>query len=37
MVIDAGLDRADVADRLTASYCVLAPRKLAAQVEHPRG
>jgi hypothetical protein len=35
MVIDAGVDWAEVAELLTDSYCLLAPRKLAASVVRP--
>ncbi|NJP35436.1 MmcQ/YjbR family DNA-binding protein [Micromonospora thermarum] len=35
MVVDDGLDWAEVAELLTESYCRLAPRKLAARVAPP--
>jgi hypothetical protein len=35
MVLDAATDWAEVAELLTESYCVLAPKKLAAQVARP--
>jgi YjbR protein len=35
MAIDAGTDWAEVAELLTDSYCLLAPRKLADQVARP--
>ncbi|HEX6422715.1 MAG TPA: SET domain-containing protein-lysine N-methyltransferase [Acidimicrobiales bacterium] len=35
MVLEAGLDRAQVAELVTDSYCVVAPRKLAALVHRP--
>jgi hypothetical protein len=35
MVIDAGVDWDEVAELLTESYCLLAPRKLVALVDRP--
>ena len=35
MVLDDGVDWDEVAELLTESYCVLAPKKLAAQVDRP--
>jgi hypothetical protein len=35
MVLDTGVDWAEVAELLIESYCVLAPRKLAQSVERP--
>ncbi|MBE1491078.1 MmcQ/YjbR family DNA-binding protein [Plantactinospora soyae] len=35
MVLDDGVDWAEVAELLTESYCVLAPKKLAAKVDRP--
>lgn len=35
MVLDDGVDWTEVAELLTESYCVLAPRKLAARVDRP--
>lgn len=35
MVIDAGVDWDEVAELLTESYCLLAPKKLVAQVDRP--
>ena len=35
MVIDAGVDWGEVAELLTESYCIRAPRKLAARVDRP--
>ncbi|GAA2070766.1 MmcQ/YjbR family DNA-binding protein [Actinomadura alba] len=35
MVLDTGVDWDEVAELLTESYCVLAPRKLVALVERP--
>ena len=35
MVIDAGVDWSEVAELLTESYCVQAPKKLVAQVDRP--
>ena len=37
MVIDAGVDWAEVGELLTESYCIVAPKKLAAQVDRPEG
>jgi hypothetical protein len=36
MSLDAGTDWDDVAALVVESYCVLAPKKLSAQVERPR-
>jgi hypothetical protein len=35
MVLDGDVDWAEVAELLTESYCVLAPKKLVAQVDRP--
>jgi predicted DNA-binding protein (MmcQ/YjbR family) len=35
MVIDAGVDWAEVAELLTESYCLVAPKKLVAKVDRP--
>jgi predicted DNA-binding protein (MmcQ/YjbR family) len=35
MVIDDDVDWTEVAELLTESYCLLAPKKLAAQVDRP--
>ena len=35
MVLDAGVDWGEVAELVTESYCVLAPKKLVALVERP--
>jgi hypothetical protein len=35
MVLDDGVDWAEVAELLTESYCVLAPKKLVALVDRP--
>ena len=35
MVIDAGIDWDEVAELLTESYCVLAPKKLVGLVDRP--
>jgi hypothetical protein len=35
MVLDAATDWAEVTELVTDSYCVLAPKKLAAQVDRP--
>jgi hypothetical protein len=35
MVLDGSTDWEEVGELLTESYCVLAPKKLAAQVERP--
>ena len=35
MVIDAGVDWDEVAELLTESYCLLAPKKLVALVGRP--
>lgn len=35
MVLDDGVDWTEVAELLTESYCVLAPKKLAARVDRP--
>jgi predicted DNA-binding protein (MmcQ/YjbR family) len=35
MVIDAGVDWAEVQELVTDSYCLLAPKKLAARVDRP--
>jgi hypothetical protein len=35
MVLDATTDWAEVAELVTESYCVLAPKKLVAQVDRP--
>jgi hypothetical protein len=37
MVLDGGVDWSEVAELLTESYCVLAPKKLAAMVDRPAG
>ncbi|MFG3577975.1 MmcQ/YjbR family DNA-binding protein [Micromonospora chersina] len=37
MVLDDGVDWAEVGELLTESYCVLAPKKLAALVDRPSG
>lgn len=37
MVLEAGVDWDEVAELVTESYCVLAPRKLVALVERPEG
>jgi len=37
MVLDADTDWDEVAELLTESYCVLAPKKLVAQVNRPAG
>jgi hypothetical protein len=37
LVIDEGADWGEVAELLTDSYCVLAPKVLRAQVERPSG
>ncbi len=37
MVVDDGIDWDEVAELLTESYCVLAPKRLAAHVAGPRG
>jgi hypothetical protein len=37
MALDAGVDWDEVAELLTESYCVLAPKKLVALVERPTG
>lgn len=37
MVLDADVDWIEVGELLTESYCVLAPKRLAALVEHPPG
>jgi hypothetical protein len=37
MVLDDGVDWAEVRELLTESYCVLAPKRLAAQVDRPPG
>ncbi|MFR9775590.1 MmcQ/YjbR family DNA-binding protein [Micromonospora sp. MS34] len=37
MVLDDGVDWVEVAELLTESYCVLAPKKLAALVDRPSG
>jgi hypothetical protein len=37
MVLDAGVDWDEVAELLTESYCVLAPKKLGELVERPSG
>jgi len=37
MVIDDGVDWREVAELLTESYCLLAPKKLAALVDRPSG
>ncbi|MEU9828047.1 MmcQ/YjbR family DNA-binding protein [Micromonospora chersina] len=37
MVLDDGVDWAEVGELLTESYCVLAPKKLAALVDRPAG
>ena len=36
MALDAGTDWGDVAQLVTESYCVVAPKKLVAQVDRPR-
>jgi hypothetical protein len=35
MVLDDGIDWDEVAELLTESYCVLAPKRLAALVQRP--
>jgi hypothetical protein len=35
MIINAGTDWDEVADLITGSYCLLAPKKLAALVDRP--
>jgi predicted DNA-binding protein (MmcQ/YjbR family) len=35
MVIDTAVDWSEVRELLTESYCVMAPKKLAAQVDRP--
>jgi predicted DNA-binding protein (MmcQ/YjbR family) len=35
MVLDVGVDRDEVAELLTESYCVLAPKKLVDLIERP--
>ena len=35
MVLDGATDWAEVAELLTESYCIMAPKKLAALVERP--
>lgn len=35
MVLEAGVDWDEVAELVTESYCLLAPRKLVAQVDRP--
>jgi hypothetical protein len=35
MVLDDGVDWKEVAELLTESFCILAPKKLAAQVDRP--
>lgn len=35
MVIDSGVDWTEVQELVTDSYCLLAPKKLAAEVDHP--
>jgi hypothetical protein len=37
MVLDAETDWDEVGELLTESYCVLAPKKLVAQVDRPEG
>lgn len=37
MVLDAGVDWDEVAELLTESYCLLAPKKLVARVDRPDG
>jgi hypothetical protein len=37
MVLDSGVDWEEVGELLTESYCVLAPKRLAAQVDRPPG
>lgn len=37
LVIDAGTDWDEVADLITGSYCLLAPKKLAALIDRPGG
>lgn len=37
MVLDDGVDWAEVGELLTESYCVLAPKKLVALVDRPAG
>jgi hypothetical protein len=37
MIIDAATDWAELAELVTESYCIQAPKKLAAQVERPAG
>jgi predicted DNA-binding protein (MmcQ/YjbR family) len=35
MVLEAGVDWAEVAELITESYCVVAPKKLAARLDRP--
>ena len=35
MVLDGRTDRDEVAELVTESYCIMAPKKLAAQVQRP--
>ena len=37
MVLDAGVDWDEVAELVTESYCVVAPKKLVDQVDRPTG
>jgi hypothetical protein len=37
LVLEAGVDWAEVAELLTESYCVLAPKALLGLVDRPRG
>ena len=37
MVLDTGVDWAEVAELLTESYCVVAPKKLVELVDRPAG
>jgi hypothetical protein len=35
MIIDDGVDWQEVAELVTESYCIVAPKKLVAQVDRP--
>ena len=37
MIVDADTDWVEVAELVTESYCIQAPKRLAAQVERPAG
>jgi hypothetical protein len=37
MVLDAGADWDEVAELVTESYCVLAPKRLVEAVDRPAG